>query len=79
MRRFEAVHGALLEDPVCGRPAGHNGQCRSVLALEKQRPKETARVNRWRRSRRRELQAQRRAVLAEALRGFDCDGWRHAA
>ena len=35
MLRFEAVWGPLLEDPVCGRPEGHNGVCRSTLALAK--------------------------------------------
>jgi hypothetical protein len=76
MLRFEAVWGALLEDPACGRPEGHNGPCRSVQAV-------AAAVERERRSwpakRERRRQARRRAVLAEALRGFDCDGWRHAA
>ncbi len=68
MLRFEAVWGALLEDPVCGRPEGHNGPCRSVLAV-------AAAVERERRSwpakRERRRQARRRAVLAGALRGFD--------
>ena len=33
MRRFEAVWGALPEEPECGRPRGHNGPCRSVPAV----------------------------------------------
>ena len=55
MRRYEAVHGALPEAPECGRPAGHNGPCRSVLAMVRDRPKMLAR------------QAGRRAVLAAAV------------
>jgi hypothetical protein len=37
MRKFEAVHGPLLDDVVCGRPEGHNGRCRSEQSMEKQR------------------------------------------
>jgi hypothetical protein len=33
MRRFEAVWGALLDDPVCGRPEGHSPPCRTVQAV----------------------------------------------
>lgn len=73
------------DPPRCGRPAGHppaaNGSpgCRSAQFLARERLKDLARNAAWKRGRReRARQAARRAVLAEALRGFDCDGWRHA-
>ena len=79
MRLFEAVWGPLPDGLECGRREGHRPPCRSVPSLERQRPKDLARSARWERGRReRERQARQRAVLAEALRGFDCDGWRHA-
>ena len=72
MARYETVHGPLLDDPVCGRPAGHNGPCRSVMSLASERPKDLARNARWKRERRwREQAAGRRAVLAAALRESD--------
>ena len=75
LRRYEAVWGALLEDPVCGRPEGHNPPCRSVQAVAAAAERER---KSWPEKRERRRQAQRRAVLAEALRGFDCDGQRAA-
>jgi len=80
MLGYEAVWGALLDEVTCGRPEGHNGPHRSVQALRKALEGERrtwAAKSAARRERAR--QARRRAVLAEALRGFDCDGWRHAA
>ena len=53
MRRLEAVWGALLEDPVCGRPEGHNPPCRSVQSVQRARTGDLARqrdrerVNVW--------------------------------
>jgi hypothetical protein len=35
MHRYEAVWGALLDDVTCGRPQGHNGQCRSRQSISK--------------------------------------------
>jgi len=68
MRRYEKVHGALPEAPECGRPAGHNGPCRSVLAMVRDRPKMLARQAVFRRRRREAArQAGRRAVLAAAV------------
>lgn len=37
MHRYEAVWGAMFDDPVCGRPEGHTGVCRSVQSLERAR------------------------------------------
>jgi hypothetical protein len=52
MQRREAIWGALLEDPPCGRPEGHNGPCRSVMAVRRKQETDTARLARRRRSRR---------------------------
>ena len=37
MQRREASHGAMLDDPVCGRPEGHSLPHRSEQALRKTR------------------------------------------
>lgn len=50
LRRYEAVWGALLDDPVCGRPAGHSGQCRSVQALRRKYADSAARMTAARRA-----------------------------
>jgi hypothetical protein len=43
MRRYETPGSApVLEDPRCGRPAGHNGPCRSVAALGRESVAKTA-------------------------------------
>jgi len=42
LRRYEAVWGALLEDPVCGRPEGHNPPCRSAQAVAAARQRDLA-------------------------------------
>ena len=52
MLRYEAVWGALLEDPVCGRPEGHSGQHRSVMAVQRKQAADAGRLTRRRRSRR---------------------------
>jgi hypothetical protein len=31
--RYEATNGPMLEEPVCARPEGHNGPCRSGFAV----------------------------------------------
>ena len=46
MRRLEAVWGALLEDPVCGRPEGHNPPCRSAQSVQRARTGDLARQRR---------------------------------
>ena len=71
MLPYEGIGGALLDDVVCGRPEGHNGKCRSVQALDRARERDRAR---WPVVREQRRQAKRRAVLAEALRGFDAYG-----
>lgn len=37
MRKYEAAHGPLLDDVVCGRPEGHNGLCWSEQAIANRR------------------------------------------
>lgn len=72
MQRREAIWGALPEAPPCGRPEGHNGHCRTVMAVRRKQETDSARLNRRRREQReRERQERRRAVLAAALREFD--------
>ncbi len=44
MARYEAANGPMLEDPVCARPAGHNGRCRSAAALARKYQADTARL-----------------------------------
>jgi hypothetical protein len=66
IRPYEAVWGALLDDVVCGRPAGHNGQHRSVQSLDRERSK-----RRWERYSEKRKQGRRRAALARALREAD--------
>ena len=44
MRRYESVHGALLDDLLCGRPAGHNGPCRSGIAWDRYLREDRARL-----------------------------------
>ena len=82
MRRYEAVHGALPEAPECGRPAGHNGPCRTVQAMAREAPKEAARL-RARRFRAwleanmpEQWQADNRAALEAALAGGGLQTWR---
>ena len=36
MQRYEACNGPMPEEPACGRPAGHNGRCRTVQALRRE-------------------------------------------
>jgi hypothetical protein len=64
MLRFEAVWGALLEVPECGRPEGHNGPCRTVLGVRRKQEADTARWTQRRRSRR--LHARLGAVVEMA-------------
>lgn len=52
MRRYEAVWGALPEEPECGRPEDHTGQCRSSMALKRDHEKNLARQRRRKRARR---------------------------
>jgi len=69
MQAYEAVWGALLDDVLCGRPAGHNGKHRSVQSLDKERSKK-----RWERYSEKRKQKRRRAKLARALRETDAYG-----
>lgn len=57
MTPYEAVWGALLDDVMCGRPLGHNGQCRSVQAVSKERERYRANWPKYRekRQQRREM------------------------
>ncbi len=66
MQGYEAVWGVLLDGVVCGRPAGHNGQHRSVQSLDRERSK-----RRWERYSEKRIQKRRRAKLARALREID--------
>lgn len=66
IKGYEAVWGALLDDVVCGRPVGHNGQHRSVQSLERERTK-----RRWERYSEQRIQKRRRAKLARSLREID--------
>jgi hypothetical protein len=50
MRRYEAAHGPILDDPACGRPAGHDGPCRTALALARYVAADTGRVTAARRA-----------------------------
>jgi hypothetical protein len=68
---YEAVWGALLDQVICGRPAGHNGGHRSVQALERERSK-----RRWERYSEQRKQERRREALARALR--ETDGYRRS-
>ena len=68
MRRHEAAHGALLDDVLCGRPAGHNGPCRSPQSLAKALELDR---KRWPAEHERRRQRRRREVLAAALREAD--------
>jgi hypothetical protein len=43
MIRYEKIWGALLDPPACGRPAGHTGQCRSTLSMDRSREQERER------------------------------------
>ena len=49
MTRYEAVNGPMLEDPVCGRPEGHQGRCRSEAALARKYAADVARIGAVRR------------------------------
>ena len=71
IRGYEAVWGALLDDLACGRPAGHNGQHRSVQSLDRERSK-----RRWEQYSEKRKQKRRRAKLARALR--EVDGYRRS-
>jgi hypothetical protein len=64
IRPYEAVWGALLDDVVCGRPAGHNGKHRSVQSLDRERSKK-----RWERynAQRRERRIRARLSLPDQL------------
>ena len=64
MQRREAIWGAQPETPVCGRPEGHNGQCRSVAAVRRKHAADNARLRRRRRSRR--LHARLAPVVEQA-------------
>lgn len=44
MNKYEKIWGALLDDVLCGRPAGHKGQCRSGQAMERTRQRQR---DRW--------------------------------
>jgi len=35
MLAYEGIWGPLLDPVTCGRPQGHNGQCRSVQAIRR--------------------------------------------
>lgn len=70
MHPYEGVWGALLDEVLCGRPEGHNGQCRSRQAIARER--ERARGN-WpkyrevRRLRRRQEQLAARQQLFDMV------------
>jgi hypothetical protein len=66
MQPYEGVWGALLDGVVCGRPAGHSGQHRSVQSLDHERSK-----RRWERYNEKRQQKRRRERLARALREVD--------
>lgn len=51
MTAYEAVNGPMLEGPVCARPEGHSGMCRSAAALARKYAADTARIAAVRRAR----------------------------
>jgi len=53
MTRYEAVNGPMPEQPVCARPEGHHGMCRSAAALERKYRADNVRITAARRAGRR--------------------------
>jgi hypothetical protein len=70
MQPYEGVWGALLDGVVCGRPAGHSGQHRSVQSLDRERSKK-----RWERysEQRQDRRRRARLSLADQLAIAVCD------
>jgi hypothetical protein len=70
MRRYEAVWAALLEDPVCGRPAGHAGKHRTVMGVRRKQAADATRTTQLRRTQRRtrRVHAQLAAIIEAAER-----------
>jgi hypothetical protein len=69
MQRREAIWGALPETPECGRPEGHNGACRTVMAVRRKQETDMARLARRRRSRRLHVRLGAVVELAAAQAG----------